>query len=665
LCSCADLTAWWQEVEPVLKRITGADRNMGRFVVYKNFPREVLEMTETELILKQVLIYLGVSQDVLTEEEQERPPLGDMTKLKVLSCDAPGNLLSKLMAAPYRWSDNQMEWARSLTKEVDGINLSEFAFKENGVRLAIAHFDEHGLGKVTASSATDVLRLAAGMSGCDISLREKVWFRKFKRAERRYFLSILDTMPNLVEDMGARPEMWKRFMQRLHPGDYGWKNVSEADDRLYKGQAKSFSANIERTTSDVLETAATRPGEYLRRFHRFYSPFGEEAVRRFLPIMPQLTTRQLVSLRAYLRTINGRANLMYPPRSKWSKVQVAPNEKVKIADEHRAVIDARISEILCERLARAFPEGLRVDPRVKNIKFQTNDQKLAEYGRGTTFNIPEGITFIRSASYWMHGGMRTTWFDNSWNFFGEQWRPLGSCGWYEQRFHDAAIFSGDPVNRFELEGRARQMEDLYIDRLVERGVRYAVWNILCYGGVKFSDAEEVLATLQFGEEPESGRLYEPARAQMVFQLKSPTLSSYVAYLDLVERKLVYMDVAFPADVRRAEYNSVKLTTLMPAYLEYLDALPGINDLVKDAPDGKMPVLYSDAETEITEGRAFVFRPENPKNSFDLLDRPHRCRVTSDKRPPAKDRLNEKPRVQRGFFLFLPPVKAPEKAEPPN
>lgn len=205
LCSCADLTAWWQEVEPVLKRITGADRNMGRFVVYKNFPREVLEMTETELILKQVLIYLGVSQDVLTEEEQERPPLGDMTKLKVLSCDAPGNLLSKLMAAPYRWSDNQMEWARSLTKEVDGINLSEFAFKENGVRLAIAHFDDHGLGKVTASSATDVLRLAAGMSGCDISLREKVWFRKFKRAERRYFLSILDTMPNLVEDMGARP----------------------------------------------------------------------------------------------------------------------------------------------------------------------------------------------------------------------------------------------------------------------------------------------------------------------------------------------------------------------------------------------------------------------------------------------------------------------------
>jgi hypothetical protein len=34
-----DLISWWQDLEKVLKKITGDDKNIADFVVYKNFPR--------------------------------------------------------------------------------------------------------------------------------------------------------------------------------------------------------------------------------------------------------------------------------------------------------------------------------------------------------------------------------------------------------------------------------------------------------------------------------------------------------------------------------------------------------------------------------------------------------------------------------------------------
>jgi hypothetical protein len=43
-----DLDQWWGEVELVLAAITGDDKRMDRFVVYKNFPAEVLALDEVE-----------------------------------------------------------------------------------------------------------------------------------------------------------------------------------------------------------------------------------------------------------------------------------------------------------------------------------------------------------------------------------------------------------------------------------------------------------------------------------------------------------------------------------------------------------------------------------------------------------------------------------------
>jgi hypothetical protein len=255
------------------------------------------------------------------------------------------------------------------------------------------------------------------------------------------------------------------------------------------------------------------------------------------------------------------------------------------------------------------------------VKLQTNDQELASYGRGTVFPIPEEMTFLRTASYWENNSSwANTWYDNGWNFFDENWDSVGTCCW--NRTYDlgeAAVFSGDPTNSKEMKGRACQMIDLYIDKLIEKGVRYAVWNVLAYSHIPFSQATgEVLATLQWGEDPQSGKLYEPSRAQLVFPLQGDNKTKYIAYIDLVERNLVYMDANLKGRVSSAAANTAILSEQMPAFVDYLDSLPSVADLFRHAP-GNVPVVYTDAEREIPEGQAYVFKAENEENSYEQLD----------------------------------------------
>lgn len=629
------LGTWWRTVETILKDITGANRKMDDHVVYKNFPKEVLDMTRADSIFNQIMIYHGVPYDCLREEEDTRPPLGKIERLKVLTLadeTTPGKIFTDLKAMPNRWSDNQTVWAKTLFENTNALVMSDFGFKENGIVLAAENFEKV---EFVPSSATDVLRLCAVLSKGDVSLREKVKFRTFSRSDRRRLLAALDEQKNIADDFAMRPEQWKRVLERLHPGDYKFANVQKAYDALYNKTVRPFSALVDPqvVTREAMDTAATRPGEFLRRFHYFYSLFGEDAVTRLCGVVDKLTTRQLAGLRAYLRTINDRATLIYPPKSNWARAQIVENTKTKLTQGHRATIEKAISGVLSKRLAAAFPEGVALDMRVDQVRLQTNDQKLAEYGRGTEFDIPSNITFLRSASYWEKDG-GTTWYDNGWNFFDENWKSLGCVAWNEQYFGPnrrarlyynqndqsdaAAIFSGDPVNSRDLKGRACQMADVYLDRLEAMGVGYAVWNILCYSKKKFSEAKEVLATLQMGDNPETGKLYEPSRAQMVFPLKSDAYTSYVAYVDVKRRKLVYMDAPLKSNVSSASANSETLEKLMPAYVEYLASIPTLLDVLQDAPAGDTPILYEDSNVAINDGRAFVFVPTRPENTYRRL-----------------------------------------------
>lgn len=612
-----NLRNWWKVVEPILKNISGSHKDIASAVVYKNFPKEVLEMSAAKQIMHQYMIYMGIPVKFISEDETPREPLGEMTKLKVLSLadtTTPVKIFSNLKSLPSRWSDNQSEWAKKLYIG-NGIVASDFGFKENAIDLMVANF---ATANFAASSATDVLRLSAGLSDGDLSLRTKTKFRKFSRSERQRLLGYLNEQ-SLEEDFASRPEQWKRLLSRLHPGDYKqYPNVIAAYDDLYNRRTKTFNSKIDQKTLtvDMLDVLCQRPGTYVRNFMKFYSKFPNETVNKFLTIVDKLNIRQLLYFSKYVETINTRKEMMYPPKSNWAQVKIFLNKK-KISTEHVEILTNGMGEILKSKLLEKYPEGFSLGANLTNIKFQTNDQKLAEFGRGTVFPLADNTKFIRSASYWEVSDKGTVWYDNGFNFFNKNWAPLTACSWNHQHVYGkAAIMSGDPlVNGSKNKKAGCQIIDLYIDQLIAHGVRYAVWNILCYSHKKFSE-NYVLGTLQCGENPETGKLYDPARAQFVFPLKSDSFSSYLAYIDLEKREIVYMDAPLAANVSSAEKNGNTLNEKMPPYIEYMNAQPSVYDLLKHAP-GTIPALYTDNDVSVSD-KAFVFKPENTDNVYEKI-----------------------------------------------
>lgn len=627
----AELAAWWSEVELVLAVLTGADKKMESFVVYKNFPAEVLAMDEVEYWTRQILMYWGLPNELVTQPELPRAPLADAPAFRMLQlagADALPRAMQALFALPARWIDAQWEDVQLLVGTLDRqVELAELPFVENRIRLA-AFLLERGAG-VTVAAATDVLRLAAALSGGDASLREPCKLRRFTRRERKYLLAMLEGAAHLDEDLARRREPWKRLLHLLHPGDYRdrFPRVVAAYDKLYNGEAvPSFNADLERLLGardrEALSLLQTRPGEYMRRLHATLLAFGPDSVRAFGEVIGKLKTIQLLKLHRYLETVNERAWRMFPPRGNWSKVQIVPaSQQRRLPRAVRGDLLGMLGGELARRLGDVGP--VAVAPEAARVKLQTSDGELSPFGRGTVFPIPERIRFVRTATYWKTGATGTNaWFDNGWNFCAEDWSPLGCCAWNVARYHDAAIFSGDPTNSKELEGRACQMIDLYLERLVQHGVRYAVWTVLCFSRITFAQAIDVHAALQWGEDPQAGKLFEPSRCQLSFPLRGDSLTKYVAYIDLARRELVYIDANLPARVSSANANGKLLARNMPAFVEYLDALPSVRDLFAHArqdPAG-MPVLYDDAKRPVTGGRpAYVFRPANEASSFTPFD----------------------------------------------
>lgn len=629
LLSQIELVSFWQSIEPAFKEVTFADKKMDDFVVYKNFPNEVLSMDETQYWNQQILMYYGIANENFTQEVKERTHTMEEKKLKVLQLAKDNSLMAiyeALLKNTTRWSDMQVAHAKHLSIHfaVNNLAISDFGFKENALTLMSYVYENNTQVQLDITDATDVLRLASAISGGDVSLRQQVKFKKFNRPTRKFLLNLLENTKNLEADLALRKNTWKKLLSFLHPGDYKFAKVQKSYDLLFNSQLKSFSAQVDKKLElkdeTVFKELVSRSGDFVRRFHKLYATFGLKTVEIFKKVSPELTVQQLLKFEKYLKTINNRQKLIYPPKGNWSLAQFVDNTKTKIEDSHLNDLLAEIHVQLASKLNEKVPLGVKLDEKTQFIKLQTNDQKLANYGRGTVFEIPENMKFIRSASYWANDPtIGNTWFDNGWNFFNNNWEALGACCWNEHQYKDGAIFSGDPTNSKDLEGRACQMIDLYLDKLEALGVRYAVWNILAYSHICFDNAQEVLATLQWGEKAEEGSLYEPSRAQMAFPITGQGLTKYIAYIDIKERKLIYIDANLSGNVMSATTNTEKLAERMPAFIEYLDTLPSVYDLFSHINEGITPIMYSDENETIDSGiMAYVFQCHNQENKFEPL-----------------------------------------------
>jgi hypothetical protein len=137
----------------------------------------------------------------------------------------------------------------------------------------------------------------------------------------------------------------------------------------------------------------------------------------------------------------------------------------------------------------------------------------------------------------------------------------------------------------------------------------------------FNQAEEVFAAFQWGKDANRGKLFEPARAQLAIPLKGEQLTKYVVLIDLDKNEMIYLDAGLKSSVRSAEQNGPLLQKNLPAFMEYIKALPSVHDLFRESVDKRATtqILYSDKDAELKGGSAYVFKQENKESKYKSVD----------------------------------------------
>lgn len=638
-----ELIQWWSELELTLKTLTGEDRNMSDFVVYKNFPSEVMGVSDAERFFKQILIYFGVPYDMVREEEQSRPELTEKVTYKVLQ-EAPEDVFTKifesLVGRVNKWNQNDEEMATYLFLNNDcKLVFSDFKFKENASFLSRIAYENNK--EIEVTYAMDVLRMSLNWAGLSEKMPvSQIKFKSFPRKERKFLLALLEETHSLENDIRIKQKVWKKLFARLNPSDYKFKNVQAAYDKIYNKKAKSVEAvfkkllkNADLKAMDVaLENSV---GFYVRNIHLMYNVFGNHSFLKLAPSLDKLTIKQLVELESYVRTVNSRKIKLIAPKGNWSKAQLIENNKKKFDITDIEFLISQISRVMNEKLSVIYPDGISLSKETSKIKLPTNDVRLGDYGRGTEFDIPKNIRVLRTGSYWVHGIRSNTWFDNGWSFFNDNFEFSGSCDWCSSK--DGALFSGDPLPSSDAKGKGCQVIDLDLEKLEANGVRYAMWSILSYSNVPFDQAEDVFGTFQFCEDHVKGGIFEPSRAEFAFDIKDKSLSKYVAYVDIKERKVVFLDAGLPNLIHSVGSNRYWSGEQLQAMIEYNQSRPSIFDVFKhlktakifkeqgvdsiDVDSSKPLIGFSDKILNFNsdEQVAYLLKHTNESNKFERIN----------------------------------------------
>lgn len=625
--SRAQLVQFWNSTENIFKTYYKDVLNAKKGVVYKNFPEEVLSKSEGEYWVAQILMYYGNPYKLFVEHEKERKKVDiDLTSLIVLyqeTKDTMKDIFNAYINKKVSITPKEEEHLDAILKALDikSFDISSSAFKTNGIRIAKKVFQRGG--SVNAQNTTDILRFAVAICDGDISLKTPVKCFKLNRPKRRILLHMLNPIEHYEEDFAARPNTFKALMKALRPGDYSWaKNVSKMYDELYRDNVHSFASKVSSSETPI-ELLKSRPGIFLRQFHEMYSKDPQLAISGIEEIFPSLSVYQLLKFKKYIKNVNDSQFIIARPKSSWSKAKLINRKKVDLSIPHVEELVYHINALLSIKLNKLFPHGVMKGKYLDKIALPSNDQEVS-IGRGTIYELPDSIKYIRTATYWENysgkfGGDFSFYFDNSWNFIHKEKERDTCICWNKTSEKELAVFSGDPVISNNKHKVAAQLIDLNLENLLQEGYEFAIWSVLSYNNIDFNKAEKVFACLQFLENQQNGELFEPSKVDIQFALKGESTNKMVVLLNIKKREIVYLDMSFPRiSVSSASRNSANVREFLPAALQNLKDIPTVADLTENINDGETPFLYTDKDIKVSD-TAFVFKSVNPDNDYKQLD----------------------------------------------
>ncbi|WP_189597472.1 TerD family protein [Paenibacillus elgii] len=565
--SIEEFTAFYHQLVADLKSLLGANVNFKP--MYPNFPEQVMLLSQAELYLHAIYHYLTL--ELPEHKALERLPLLDQVDLKIIdlgSAEHFDQTIRNLIAANGSISEQDkedIEWVIAAYDDLGAVLPDEIPLKENvgfvvGTLLKYNKASLDLVGKYV-KTATDVLRLAVALSDGDVSLAANTKFRKFKRAERRLLLGLLDRCGNIVEDMLRYKHRWIRLGEILHPAEYKnrYARCQEAFDILRNDKPyETFGGKVELALrrKDTLLAAAllkTRAGEFARRLDHLLrlSEDSAQVIDQFAEVADQASTPVLLQVMAHFSHRQEMRELRtFFPKGNVAKAMAIPNMLPGIhPDACEAVVDT-CRRTLIRRFSELPPLGdVYIDESLKQYLMpfsqRSASKALRTIVRGSRVKMPEGDT-IRFFLWWKEGMVNGNHtgrvdIDLSAVMYDKNWQYVEHISYTNLRSNKyKAAHSGDITSAPQ---GACEFIDLHIPSIVRYGGRFIVASLNSFTEQPYCNLPECYAGWMMRQSPKTGEAFEPSTVADKIDLTADTQIAIPVILDLVERTVIWTDLA--------------------------------------------------------------------------------------------------------------------------
>lgn len=623
-----------------LKELTGADKVYNP--MYPNFPESVMEKGDFELYFNAIVHYWSFGTLLPYEEKEERVPLFNTAKVKVLeagSFDDLNDIFNNLCASKTSLSKSDVNDMIFILNSAKVTLPDEMPFKENAAcvcRLLVdTGVDTDGsLCKKYVKTATDVLRLVTAMSDGDVSLAENTKFRNLKRSERRIIMNLLAGYGNAAEDMNRYAGRWIRVGEKLHPGEFAknerYTKVVQAFGIIRNdGKIQSFGGKVDAAIASgdvttVVSLLKKRPREFARRIDFLLRTFDKDADRKtvimgFASVAKDVSSTVLLQVREhFINKLNGNDDMrVFFPKGNLARSYYVKNNKTETVSEDAMKMVIAVCESALVNIYgnREFLGKVYIDEALKNytvpFSLRSAGKTMTAVSRGSRIAIDDSAKIIRPFIWWTNTKDNIIDVDLSIAVFADDWNCLEHVSYSNlksSRFgicHSGDITNGGPVDG---EGVA-EFIDLDIEKALSAGARYAVFNVYNFSNENFSKMEHAAFGFMIRNDMKIGEIFEPSTVKQRMDLASATTTCIPVIFDLKERVFVWCDMALTADHVRAGYGGINVESNLPSVVVTCKAMVDI----------KKPNLY-DLFTLNAKARGIITdNPDEADVRFGLDD----------------------------------------------
>lgn len=623
-----------------LKEITGADKVYNP--MYPNFPKSVMKKDDFELYFNAIVHYWSFGTLLPYEEKEERAPLFNTAKVKVLeagSFDDLNDIFNNLCASKTSLSKSDVEDMIFILNSAKITLPDEIPFKENTACICRLLVDtgvdtDGSLCRKYIKTATDVLRLVTAMSDGDVSLAENTKFRNLKRSERRIIMNLLAGCGNASEDMNRYAGRWIRVGEKLHPGEFAknerYTKIVQAFGVIRNdGKIQSFGGKVDAAIASgdvttVVSLLKKRPGEFARRIDFLLRTFDKDADRKtvimgFASVAKDVSSTVLLQVREhFINKLNGNDDMrVFFPKGNLARSYYVKNNKTEAIPEDTIKMVIAVCENALVNIYgnREFLGKVYIDEVLKDytvpFSLRSAGKTMTAVSRGSRIAIDDSAKIIRPFIWWTNTKDDIIDVDLSVAVFADDWNCLEHVSYSNlksSRFgicHSGDITNGGPVDG---EGVA-EFIDLDIDKALSAGARYAVFNVYNFSNECFSKMDHAAFGFMTRSDMKNGEIFEPSTVKQRMDLASATTTCIPVIFDLKERVFVWCDMALTADHVRTGFGGINVESNLPSVVVTCKAMV----------DVKKPNLYDLLMFNVKARGIITANPDEADIRFGLDD----------------------------------------------